>query len=77
MDDTVYNVKEVSEILKVSKNRVYGLIKSGALPAIKIGGLKVRKVALCEFEEKYEGQDLTDPYRIKAINNAEIEHEIL
>ena len=39
MEDTLYTVTEVAEILKVGKNRVYDLIKAGLLPALKLGGL--------------------------------------
>lgn len=46
---------------------MYDLIKAGLLPALKLGGLKVRKTALCEFESKYEGYDLTDPFHIKEL----------
>ena len=67
MEDTLYTVTEVAETLKVGKNRVYDLIKAGLLPALKLGGLKVRKTALCEFESKYEGYDLTDPFHIKEL----------
>lgn len=72
MEDTLYTVKEVGEILKIGKNRVYDLIKSGLLPAMKLGGFKIRKAALCEFEAKYEGYDLTDPYKIKELERDNI-----
>lgn len=48
-DDVVYTISEVSKLLKVNKNFVYGLIKSGELKAIKIGSLKIKKKDLCEY----------------------------
>ena len=48
-DDVVYTISEVSKLLKVNRNFVYGLIKSGKLKAIKIGSLKVRKKDLHEY----------------------------
>lgn len=48
-DDIVYTISEVSKLLKVNRNFVYGLIKSGELKAIKIGSLKVKKKDLCEY----------------------------
>lgn len=50
-DDIIYTISEVSKLLKVNRNFVYGLIKSGKLKAIKIGSLKVRKKDLCEYLE--------------------------
>lgn len=65
--DIVYTVKEVSKILKTNTDYVYKLIKTGILPALKIGNYKVRKKALIEFLEKYEGKDLTDLNDIKGL----------
>lgn len=48
-DDVVYTISEVSKLLKVNKNFIYGLIKSGELKAVKIGSLKVRKNDLQEY----------------------------
>ena len=56
----IYTVKEVSKILKVNVHKVYDLIKSGLLPALKLGSLKVREESLNEFINKYDGYDLTD-----------------
>ena len=56
----IYTVKEVSKILKVNVHKVYDLIKSGLLPALKLGSLKVREESLKEFITKYDGYDLTD-----------------
>lgn len=67
MDDTLYTVLEVAKILRIGKNRVYELIKAGLLPALKLGGLKVRKETLCKFLQEYEGCDLTDLSNIKKL----------
>lgn len=48
-NDVVYTISEVSKLLKVNKNFVYGLIKAGELKAVKIGSLKVRKNDLQEY----------------------------
>jgi hypothetical protein len=39
------------------------------LPALKLGSMKIRRTALLEFLEKYEGKDLTDPFNIKDIES--------
>ena len=57
MEDILYNVKEVAEILKTNPAFVYELIKKGFLPALKLRSLKVRKTTLLNFLEKYEGKD--------------------
>ena len=50
----LYSVVEVGKILGISKARVYKLIKDGNLPAMNLGGLKVRKDALEDFLDGYE-----------------------
>lgn len=66
MEEMLYTVQEVADILKVNIDYVYKLNKSGLLKFLRIGRLKVRKKALEEFLERYEGFDLTDPFNIKA-----------
>lgn len=46
---------------------VYRLIKLGLLPALKPGSIRVRKEALEEFLQRYEGCDLSDPLNIKEL----------
>ena len=60
MEDGLYTVKEVSEILRVNKDTVYSLIRAGLLPAMKLGCLKIRKHSVEEFLGTYDGYDLTD-----------------
>lgn len=53
----LYSVSEVSRLLGIGKARAYKLIKDGYLRAMNLGGLKVRKEALEEFLDKYDGFD--------------------
>lgn len=64
MEKVLYTVTEVSELIKTNPAYVYKLINLGLLPALKLGHLKVRKAALLEFLERYEGKDLTNPQEI-------------
>lgn len=64
----LYTVKEVSKILKSNQNYVYSLIKKGYLPALNLGSLKVRKVSLMQFLEKYDKKDLSNLNNIKDLN---------
>ena len=65
--DSLFSVKETAKYLGISKNKVYDLIHSGLLPAIKIGGLKIRSTTLRNFLATYEGYDITDPENIRKI----------
>ena len=56
----LYSVIEVSKMLGIGKAKVYELINGGYLPAMNLGGMKVRKETIDEFLTKYEGYDLTD-----------------
>ncbi len=53
-------VLEAGKVLGIGRIKVYELIKNGYLPALNIGGLKVRREALDEFLMKYEGYDFTN-----------------
>ena len=68
MEDVLYTVAEVAKLIKTNTNYVYELIKKGFLPALKLGSYKVRRAALLEFLEKYEGYDLTNPYEVKKLD---------
>jgi excisionase family DNA binding protein len=61
----LYKVKEVAEILLVNPASVYKLIRSGELPAIKLGEIKVRGRDLEMFLNNYP-----------AISNEDREEEI-
>ncbi len=67
MEDVLYTVSEVAKLIKTNSNYVYELIKKGYLPALKLGSFKIRRSALLEFLEKYEGQDLTDLTNVKEL----------
>ena len=58
--DELYTVKEVSKILKVNVHKVYEIINSGLLPALKLGSIKIRRESLLRFLEENDGNDLTD-----------------
>lgn len=60
----VYTIREVAAMLHVNTGFVYQLVRAGLLPALKLGSLKVRKAALDEFLQTYEGFDLSDPGNI-------------
>jgi excisionase family DNA binding protein len=60
MEDILFTVDQTAKLIKSNQNFVYSLIKKGLLPAIKLGSYKVRKKALLDFLEKYEGKDLTN-----------------
>lgn len=75
MNDVIYSVPEVAKVIKTNPTYVYSLIKSGLLPAIKLGSLKVRRVALLQFLAKYEGQDLTSPEDVHELEYVKIAKE--
>jgi len=66
MEDILYTVSEVAKLIKSNPAYTYSLINSGLLPAIKLGSWKVRRTALLEFLEKYEGMDLTKPHLVNS-----------
>ncbi len=63
-DVKLYTVSEVAKILKTNRNYVYELIKSGRLPCIQLGHIKIRHDALATFLRNGEGFNYTDPYNI-------------
>lgn len=67
MEDIVYTVSEVAKLFKTNPAYIYELIKAGHLPVLKLGSLKVRRVALMDFLEKNEGNDLTNPFEVKKL----------
>ena len=68
MEDVLYTVKEVSDLIKCSPGYVYELIHNGHIQALKLGRLKIRRATLIDFLEKFEGYDLTDPTEVKILN---------
>lgn len=69
MEDMLYTVKEVSEILKTCPAYVYKLRDAGLLKFLKLGSYKCRKKELENFLAKYEGYDLTDPFDVKLLED--------
>lgn len=68
MEDVLYTVPEVADLLKTNENYVYKLIKAKLLPCLKLGRFKIRRQAILNFLETYEGNDLTDPDNVKEID---------
>mgnify|MGYP002672864736 CR=1 FL=1 len=66
-EQILYNVADQTKILHIGKNKIYELIKAGIIPALNIGGLKVRRQAVTKFLEEYEGFDLSDVKNIKKL----------
>ena len=64
MNQMLYTVPEVAEILKCNQTRVHNLRKAGLIPFMKLGQYKCRREALEEFLKKAEGYDVSDPYNI-------------
>ncbi|EJO5349513.1 helix-turn-helix domain-containing protein [Clostridium botulinum] len=67
MEEYLYTVDEVASILKVNKNTVYDLIRSGNLIALKLGRLKITKATLLKFLKDFNGKDLTNLENIKEL----------
>ena len=70
MEDMLYTVAEVAEILKTNVSFVHKLRKSGVLTFLKLGCYKVRKKTLEDFLERYDGMDITDPENIRSLQEA-------
>lgn len=68
-DNILFTVKEVAILLKTNVDYVHKLRKAGLLPFLKLGQYKVRKEALLEFLNRYEGKDLTNPFDIKELDH--------
>lgn len=67
MEEMLYTVKEVSQILKCNVDYVHKLRRSGLVKFIKLGNYKVRKSELERFLAEYEGKDITDPSNVKEL----------
>lgn len=60
MEDILFTVKETAQLLKVNVDSVHKLRKAGLLPFMKLGSYKIRKQALLDFLEKYEGANVDE-----------------
>lgn len=51
-DKLLYKIPEVAEYLSLSRSKVYELCRSGALPSVRIDGVRrIRGVDVIEFVE--------------------------
>jgi putative molybdopterin biosynthesis protein len=51
--ETIYTIPEVAEYLKMSKSKVYDLVKKGRIPFIKIGrNVRIRQSDLMRWLEE-------------------------
>lgn len=71
MEEMLFTVQEVAEILKTNVSYVYKLQQAGLIRFLKIGRLKCRKSTLEEFLAKYDGYDLTDPFNVQELAKEE------
>lgn len=58
--DQLLTVKETSKILKINVGKVYELVKSGLLPALKLGSIKIPASSIDSFIQSQIGMDLSD-----------------
>lgn len=56
----LFTIKEVATKLRVNKNTVYNLIKSGHMTALKLGALKVTDKELDRFINCSSGKDYSN-----------------
>lgn len=61
----LFTVAEVAERLKINKNLVYELIKTGNLVGLKLGAIKVTSVELERFITEASGKDFSDLTHVK------------
>ena len=68
MESFLYTVHEAAETLKMSRSKVYGLIKEGELPSVKIGGSRrLRKQDIAQFVESLGTTPETQYQNMKGI----------
>ncbi|ASO17950.1 excisionase family DNA binding protein [Actinoalloteichus hoggarensis] len=57
MEKLLYRVEEAAVILSIGRTRVFGLINSGELRSVRIGGSRrVPRAALAEFLRSLESE---------------------
>lgn len=69
MCEELLTVNEVAKVLKTNVNYVHALRKTGQLKFLKLGCYKVRRETLNEFIRNSEGLDLTDPSRVRRLED--------
>ncbi|MBL4933025.1 helix-turn-helix domain-containing protein [Clostridium paridis] len=67
MEQILYTVSEVSELLKINKNAVYELLKKRRLQGLKLGSMKVTRSELLRFLEENTGNDLSNLDDVKEL----------
>ena len=70
MENMLYTVKQVAEILQTNTDYVHKLRKAGVLKFMKLGQLKCRKETLEAFLKKYDGCE-DDPFNLKEGDSSE------
>lgn len=51
--ETIYTVPEVADYLKICKSKIYGLVRKGEIPHIKIGkNVRIKESDLIEWLEE-------------------------
>ena len=66
MDPILYNIREISEILKISEDRAYSLAREKILPSVRLGRtLRFSSKAIADFIEN-GGQALPGVYKREA-----------
>lgn len=73
MEDILYTVPELAELLKVSTSTIHQYRKSGLMRFMKLGRWKARRVEVERFLEWSEGKDLTDPFEVRELKGDEEE----
>lgn len=63
----LYKVTEAAEILGTTKQRVYQLIKTKHIQALKLGDLKITNFELERFIREANGKDFTDLDNVKEL----------
>lgn len=72
MAELLYTVPEAASLLKIRPCDLHIIIGLGLIKVLKLGRIKIRKVALDDFLERYEGYDITDPTNIKPVDLSNI-----
>ena len=72
-------IKAASKLLHTNTDYVYGLVRSGLLPALKLGSLKIAPWELEKFINAHMGKELSDLNNIKnlvVLNEIEVEEQL-
>lgn len=67
MKEIIYTVAETSQLLRINKNAVYNLVRTGLLKAIRLGTIKIPAEELERFIRDNTGKDLSDLNNIKEL----------